>query len=410
MRRTQAVARLRHPNLVRMLPLPGGAGLQPILGESHKLSDFTLPAGTFKRFDLEQVVRLLLDVLAGLTALHEVVTDGDAFVHGEVCPQNVYVDEHGTARLVPLLNGHLAPARLDTTGYASPERLLGSTPDARTDTFSVGVMLWEALAGKRLFPDRSPGAVLSRKVPPIELSPRMAWAKPLCAIAERAIAFEPNLRFQTAYELSNAIVAAAAQQLSRLPTDAWQEEAPTPVLQPRLHLPELRASTAPPAADTSTRPPAPLPTNAASLGGDTVSPTVDVVSKPAPAPQAARRRSALLAAFALALAVGAAAMHLAPRAWQRLSSRDFASLRSAGSSAAAAHVAVPALRDSAAVPALRDSAVAPAAEAPSTAAAASSAAETGPDSAPPKKARSSARPVPVAKPKPAPPKSADYGI
>src|ERR1041384_2008381 len=137
-RRSQAVARLRHPNLVRMLPLPGGAGLQPLVGEARRLADFTLPAGTFKRFDLEQVVRLLLDVLSGLTALHEVVTDGEGFVHGEVCPQHVYVDEHGTARLVPLLSSHLTgSSRPEHTGYLAPERLARARLDARADVFSV---------------------------------------------------------------------------------------------------------------------------------------------------------------------------------------------------------------------------------------------------------------------------------
>jgi serine/threonine-protein kinase len=391
-----------------MLPLPGGAGLQPILGDAHKLSDFTLPAGTFKRFDLEQVVRLLLDVLAGLTALHEVVTDGDAFVHGEVCPQNVYVDEHGTARLVPLLNRHLAPERPEATGYAAPERLLGTTPDARTDTFSVGVMLWEALAGKRLFPDRSPAAVLARQVPPIELSPRTAWAKPLCAIAERAVTFEPNLRFQSAHELSNAIVAAAAQQLSRMPTDAWQEEAPTPVFQPRLHLPDLRASAPPVTAAAQemptapvTRAPSPVSLNAVSLGSDTVSPTVDVESKSAPARPARSGRTGLLVVGALTVALGAAGLHLAPRAWRKLQTTDYSSLRSVSSSAAAARI------EMSAPPA---SVLPPAPSGAHTAAASGSAAEARPAPAPPKKMRGAGQPVPASKPKPTLPRAADYGI
>jgi hypothetical protein len=250
-RRAQAVARLRHPNLVRTLQLPGGAGLSPVLGNARRLADFTLPAGTFKRFDLEQVVRLLLDVLSGLAALHEVTTDGQSFVHGEVSPQNIYVDEHGTARLVPLMSSHLSTgAKLESTGYVSPERLLGKAVDARADVFSVGVMLWEALAGKRLFPDPSLEAVTAhareRKTSPIALGPRVRWAAPLCAIAERAIAMDPGARYGSALELSNAIAVAAAQQLSRVDTDAWQEEAPTPVFQPRVHLQTLRIATPPP--------------------------------------------------------------------------------------------------------------------------------------------------------------------
>jgi serine/threonine protein kinase len=245
LRRVQAVARLRHPNLVRMLPLPGGAGLAPVLGNARRLADFTLPAGTFKRFDLEQVVRLLLDVLSGLAALHEVVTDGQAFVHGDVSPQNIYIDEHGTARLVPLLNAHsTSGVPPENPGYAALERRSGALCDARADVFSVGVMLWEALAGKRWHD----------KPEPLRLAANLRWAQPLCAIAEQATAHGPGLRFRSALELSNAMAAAVAQQLSRVDVDAWQEEAPTPVFQPRLHLAKLRTSTPPPAVLTIAEP------------------------------------------------------------------------------------------------------------------------------------------------------------
>jgi serine/threonine-protein kinase len=258
-RRSQAVARLRHPNLVRILPLPGGAGLSPVLGNAHRLADFTLPRGTFKRFDLEQVVRLLIDVLSGLTALHEVVSDGVPFVHGLVSPQHIYIDEHGTARLVPLLPAHFsANAKVERTGYVAPERLLGQPLDARTDVFSIGVMLWEALSGTRLCPDGTietlPAA--GQRPPPIQLAPRLKWAQPLCAIAERAVAFEPAQRFANAHELSLAIAEAVGEQLSRDEGDGWQDEAPTPVFQPRLHLAKLRTSTPPPAVLTVATAPA----------------------------------------------------------------------------------------------------------------------------------------------------------
>jgi serine/threonine-protein kinase len=309
-RRTQAVARLRHPNLVRMLPLPGGAGLSPLLGEARRLADFTLPAGTFKRFDLEQVVRLLLDVLSGLAALHEVVTDERAFAHGEASPQHIYVDEHGTARLIPLLSSHFTGSRrAEHGGYLAPERLAGDAIDARADVFSVGVMLWEALAGKRLFPDPTPAAVNARlrESTDIELNARERWALPLCAIARRAIAFEPARRFQTALELSHAMATAAAQQLSRVDTDAWQEEAPTPVFQPRLHLPKLRASLPPP-AELSVPPSLETAPPTAS-----VSPVVDSI----PAPAGRRRgRGALFGFACAALALLAVGVHRAPHSWR----------------------------------------------------------------------------------------------
>lgn len=425
LRRTQAVARLRHPNLVRLLPLPGGAGFEPILGGAHKLSDFTLPAGTFKRFDLEQIVRLLLDVLSGLSALHEVVTDGQPFVHGEVCPQNIYVDEHGTARLVPLMNGHLSPSRPEPNGYVAPERLLGTTPDARTDTFSVGVMLWEALAGGRLFPDPSLSAVLGRKAPPIQLSPRLAWARPLVAIAERAVALEPAARFQSAHELSHAIAVAAAAQLAGMDTETWQEEAPTPVFQPRLHLATLRAPPAAPASATaavSEAAPAPVSVQQKSAaGGDTVSPTVDAPSEPVlEQPGAGLRLGAIvLAACALGvgLGLGVSSLRQTSSVWRAfLPARGgFSGEPARAAALRPAAVAPPAqAAPAAAAPSWTPEAAASAALRPTsaTASASASAAPASPASARPSPRNKAAPRSPAASKAPAATmkKTSDYGI
>lgn len=309
-----------------MLTLPGGAGLSPMIGSAHRLADFTLPAGTFKRFDLEHVVRLLLDVLSGLAALHEVVADGEPFVHGGVSPQNIYIDEHGTARLVPLLNIHLRGSlKPEENAYAAPELLLGERTDARADVFSVGVMLWEALSGKRLFPDPLlPGVmarVIGRKVPPLSLPTRLRWAQPLCAIAERAIAAEPAERFGSALELSNAMAAAAAQQLSRVDTDAWQEEAPTPVFHPKLHLATLRGSTPPPAVLTIIPSEATVPSVAASLKPEAPPESLEPFEA-FEAPKTGKRGRGALWALA-AVALGAACWWL-PKSG--LAARNFAAL------------------------------------------------------------------------------------
>jgi hypothetical protein len=260
LQRAQVVARLRHPNLVRMLPLPGGAGLTPVPGNARCLADFIVPTQTFRRFELPQVLCLLLDVLNGLSALHELKLGGAGFVHGDVSPRHIYVDEHGTGRLVPLVSGHLMPqARLESTGYLAPERLLGDQLDARADVYSVGVMLWEALSGKQLFPDVSADAVLARAIggfPPLKPHSGSAWAEPLCAIAERAIATNPAQRFGSALELSSAIAQAARRELSQLRQDNWQDEAPTPVFMPRVHLAPARSAvpqTAAPPQSAKTR-------------------------------------------------------------------------------------------------------------------------------------------------------------
>ncbi|MES1183776.1 MAG: hypothetical protein ABUL60_08165 [Myxococcales bacterium] len=418
LRRSQAVARLRHPNLVRMLPMPGGAGLSPVLGNARRLADFTLPAGTFKRFELEQVVRLLLDVLSGLAALHEVVTDGRAFVHGHVSPQHIYVDEHGTARLVPLLNG----VKVEDAGYTAPERLVGGSVDARADVFSVGVMLWEALAGKRLFP-RGLSRTNELKAPPIHLSPDARWAQPLCALAERAIALDPSVRFASALELSHALEAAAAQRLSRVDTDAWQEEAPTPVFQPRLHLATLRASTPPPSVITIAPAPAPA-TDAApavATAPAVTAPSAELLESDVPASRR-RGRVAWLGVALLALGAAVLGVSKSPRTWQRLAA-SVPALAAARAPLSVVEVAVPkpaATLASAFTSTLAGqiakarviataSAAAPASPAPSASA------PPAPPQASAKTARSAAVPTLPASPQPkrkAPPRAHadDYGI
>lgn len=233
-----------------MLPLPGGAGLVPVTNDARRLSDFMFPSAPFKRFELEQVVRLMLDVLSGLSLLHEAVVDDEPFVHGDVCPQQIYVGEHGSAKLVPLTNRHArARSQPEPNGYVAPELLRGERTDARADLFSVGVMLWEALSGRRLFPDgRAPAvtaALASSRLPKLTVPARLIWAAPLCALVERAIALDPAVRPGSAVELSNAIAKAVGRHLAKVSGDSWQDEAPTPVFQPRLHLPPLRSTTPP---------------------------------------------------------------------------------------------------------------------------------------------------------------------
>ncbi len=77
---------------------------------------------------------------------------GVNFAHGEVALTQFRVDNEGVCRLVPLTarhsTGDSTPAA-EALGHLSPERLLGDTLDARADVFSAGVLLWEALAGRR---------------------------------------------------------------------------------------------------------------------------------------------------------------------------------------------------------------------------------------------------------------------
>ena len=185
---------------------------------------FALPAGRgLAGYGLARALRMLLDLLAGLTALHDTQTaEGAGFVHGELVPGLVRVDAQGIARLQPLapwqwqtLEAAISPQSL---GHLAPERLLGDAIDRRADVYSAGVLLWEALAGKRLFERDSADEIITRlmggKVLLPELPPELAWAIPLKAVAMRALSVDPEQRFADCPALAAAIEAVARRQVA----------------------------------------------------------------------------------------------------------------------------------------------------------------------------------------------------
>jgi serine/threonine-protein kinase len=208
-----------HARLVPLLGVELGYEVDP-----SALAWVDLPADRgFAGYGLHRALRMLLDVLRGLTALHDTRdATGEAFVHGEVTLAQLRVDAEGVCRLVALTRRHsgvendLLPA--EALGHLAPERLLGEKLDVRADVFSVGVFLWEALAGRRLFSEASSEQIIDRLLcEPLlmpQLPPELAWAIPLKAIVARALAVEPADRFRDCAELATAIAIVARDRLA----------------------------------------------------------------------------------------------------------------------------------------------------------------------------------------------------
>jgi eukaryotic-like serine/threonine-protein kinase len=142
-----------------------------------------LPAGV--------VVRVLLDVLAGLEALHGGQVLGRALVHGDLGPRNVLVDVEGRASLCDL--GAAGPpagrgAFRGSVAYASPEALARGERTSALDVYGVGVLAWEALRGERLFRRATEAATLARAAeggaPPLDAGrPELSVLAPWVAAA-----------------------------------------------------------------------------------------------------------------------------------------------------------------------------------------------------------------------------------
>ena len=161
-------------------------------------------------------LRVLLDALAGLHAAHELRDDDGKpleIVHRDVSPQNVLVGADGISRITDFGVARAA-SRLSTTrtgqlkgklAYMAPEQARAEkTVDRRADVFAMGILLWETLAGRRLFKGETDAETLNRLL--YEDIPTLRSAAPtvpsqLDAIVMKALSREPEARFATAAEL-----------------------------------------------------------------------------------------------------------------------------------------------------------------------------------------------------------------
>ncbi|HZH02492.1 MAG TPA: serine/threonine-protein kinase [Myxococcaceae bacterium] len=163
----------------------------------------------------ERVGRLkdaMLQLCQALAYVH-----GHGLVHRDLKPSNVMVDQD---RLVRLMDFGLAKFLADdvsvtgtgqmvgTFRYMAPEQILGETVDARADLYSLGIILYELLAGRAPFDARSPyelcQRVLETEAPPLfSFNPRGDLQ--LARVAHRLILKDANDRYQTAEEVYDAL-------------------------------------------------------------------------------------------------------------------------------------------------------------------------------------------------------------
>ena len=166
-----------------------------------------------------RMARIIADACEGLHAAHELKdASGDLLnvVHRDVSPRNLFITYGGAVQLVDF---GVASARerlhktstgdvKGTIAYMAPEQLKAGTIDRRIDTWALGAALWEALAVKRLFKRDTTAntmfALLYEEIaPPSKYRPQVP--KELDEIALKALARDPNERWQSAREMGQAL-------------------------------------------------------------------------------------------------------------------------------------------------------------------------------------------------------------
>ena len=235
----RVASRVHHANVVDVRDVEvDGDTLQLVMDyvEGASLGQLILHgAKTGARIPPAVAVRIVLDACAGLHAAHELTDEAGAplgLVHRDVSPQNILVGLDGVARVADFGVAKEARAVRATTtegalkgkiGYIAPEYVRGQPIDRRADVFAMGVVLWEALAHKRLFRGSNEAEaldlVLREAAPPASrYAPEVGPA--LDAVIARAVEKSPGDRFATARDLGAAIERAArAEGLAASPAE-----------------------------------------------------------------------------------------------------------------------------------------------------------------------------------------------
>src|SRR5579859_1291891 len=181
---------------------------------------------------LEQIERLLDQIASALDYAHH-----RGVIHRDLKPQNVLLDSEGNAFLTDfgiakMLNSETgltqAGAVVGTPAYMSPETWRTETLDARSDVYSLGVILYEMLVGMVPFAATTPFGMMHKHIyetPPSVRNTRPELPAAVDSVVFKALAKEPDDRFSTAGELTKAFrdsVNGVAVPVTRRHVAVWQ--------------------------------------------------------------------------------------------------------------------------------------------------------------------------------------------
>jgi CheY-like chemotaxis protein len=215
-REAQLAGGLQHPNITTVYEF-GVDGIVPFLAQellSGEDLDKIIARGD--AIPTAEKVRILIDVTSALECAH-----GAGIIHRDIKPANIRILENGMVKIMDFgiaksLDSTMSSITKDglavgSTSYMSPEQIVGDPVDVRTDLFSLGVVAYELVTGKKPFENQKLFLLLEEivKNDPVPVSRAAPDAPPLlAAIIERTMRKNPAERFASAGELKAALEAA----------------------------------------------------------------------------------------------------------------------------------------------------------------------------------------------------------
>lgn len=232
-REAKSAGRLNHPNIVTIYDV-GRAGHVAFMAmeylEGRELKEIVASGEILQP---ERIAEIIAQVANGLAYAHE-----HGIVHRDIKPANIMVLRNGSVKITDFGIAKMSSGSRTQIGiilgspkYMSPEQVAGKPVDGRSDIFSLGAVLYELLTGKPAFggEDSTLTSIMYRvlnEIPPPPASVNPSIPGSFDHIVARALAKEPEMRYQSAREMANDLknyksLTASAPPPSAAPSAAY---------------------------------------------------------------------------------------------------------------------------------------------------------------------------------------------
>ncbi len=211
-----AVAKLRHPNIMQVHDFNHDNGVYYIIFEYIPGQPLDIKLKTLKdagiKMPIQDAVGLMIPLCEAVAYAH-----GRQMIHRDLKPSNVIIDllnqpillDFGIAKIIGGDHVHTATgATIGTAAYMAPEQVLGEEINHQADIYSLGILLYEMAAGSPPYEGNSPLTVMMKHVndplPDIRLA-NTNLPTSFAAVLQRALAKQPEDRFESAMEMAIAL-------------------------------------------------------------------------------------------------------------------------------------------------------------------------------------------------------------